>query len=129
MEDGVLPKASSSDALTKRCVSIDLEVDPKTNKILSFAGVRNGFDRAFVYRRGDLAEALQSLDQFAETAEFVLAHNLINFDARLLEVTKPDLKLLKKPKFADSTGVFFYQPSNSVLLFFLLEKKRKRCES
>lgn len=49
MEDGVLPKASSSDALTKRCVSIDLEVDPKTNKILSFAGVRNGFDRAFVY--------------------------------------------------------------------------------
>ena len=97
MEDGVLPKASSSGTLTKRCVSIDLEVDPKTNRILSFAGVRNGFDRAFVYRRGDLAEALQSLDQFAETAEFVLAHNLINFDARLLEVTKPDLKLLKKP--------------------------------
>ena len=78
-------------------MSIDLEVDPKTNRIQRFAGVRNGLDRTFVYRRGDLAQALHSLDQFAETAEFVLAHNLINFDARQLELAKPDLQLLKKP--------------------------------
>ena len=65
--------------------------------IHSFAGVRSGFDRGFVFNGGDLVEALRSLDQFAETAEFVLAHNLINFDARLLEAAKPDLKLLRKP--------------------------------
>lgn len=97
MEDGGFPEVSSSDALINRCVSIDLEVDPKTNRIQSFAGVRNGFDRSSVYSRGDLLEALKSLDQFAETAEFVLAHNLINFDARHLEAAKPDLQLLKKP--------------------------------
>ncbi|WP_433989611.1 hypothetical protein SuNHUV7_02600 (plasmid) [Pseudoseohaeicola sp. NH-UV-7] len=97
MEDGGRPEASSAEALIKRCVSVDLEVDPKTNRIQSFAGVRSGFDRAFVYTRGDLSQALDSLDAFAETAEFVLAHNLIAFDAKQLEAAKPDLQLLKKP--------------------------------
>ncbi|MEP1201648.1 MULTISPECIES: hypothetical protein [Rhodobacterales] len=97
MEDGGRPEVSSSEALISRCVSIDLEIDPKTNRIQSFAGVRSGFDRTFVYNGGDLLQALQSLDQLADTAEFVLAHNLINFDALQLEEAKPDLRLLQKP--------------------------------
>ncbi len=97
MEDGVHPKAASADALLKRCVSIDLEIDPKTNRLQSFAGVRHGVEKSCVFERGNLSEALVALDHFSNVAEFVLGHNFITFDARHLEANKRDLNLLRKP--------------------------------
>lgn len=97
MEDGVHQIASRADTLLDRCVSIDLEIDPMTNRIQSFAGVRHGVGESCVYQRGDLDSALQSLDQFSDPADFLLGHNFINFDARHFEAKKRDLKLLKKP--------------------------------
>lgn len=78
-------------------MSIDLEIDPKTNRIQSFAGVRHGADEAVEFKRGNLDDALSRLDDFAQPTDFLLGHNSINFDARHLEAVKPDLRLLGKP--------------------------------
>lgn len=97
MEDGVHPQAARADTLLKRCVSIDLEIDPKTNRLQSFGGVRYGVAEACTFRRGSLDSALQSLDSFSDPADFVLGHNFITFDAPHLAATRADLRLLKKP--------------------------------
>ena len=97
MEDGIHPHAANAGSLLRLCVSIDLEIDPKTNRLQCFAAVRQDQDESFVFKRGNLAEALEALDRFSDVAEFVLGHNFIAFDARHLEAAKRDLRLLKKP--------------------------------
>ena len=81
-----------------RCVSIDLEVSTEGHRIHRFAAVRGETGEAFTHRTGDLLQALQKLDAFAEGATFLLGHNLIAFDAPHLEAVMPDLKLLKLPR-------------------------------
>lgn len=97
MDDGLLLKASHADALLSKCVSIDLELDPKTNRLRSLAGVRSNGSPSFTYRRGNVSEALEALDRYAERSEFVVGHNLIAFDAPHLEAVQPGLRLLRKP--------------------------------
>jgi ATP-dependent DNA helicase RecQ len=97
LEDGIHPHAANAGSLLRRSVSIDLEIDPKTNRLQCFAAVRQDQDESFAFKRGNLAEALEALDRFSEAAEFVLGHNFIAFDARHLEAAKRDLRLLKKP--------------------------------
>lgn len=97
MDTRVGNNASVSDALLAQCVAIDLEIDPKANKIISFAAVRLGVEESCVYRGGNLADALRDLDKFAEGAEFLIGHNIIHFDARHLEAVDPGLQVLKKP--------------------------------
>lgn len=97
MEDGVHPKAARSEELLNKCVSIDLEIDPKTNRIQSFAGVRHKPVESCVFKRGNLLEALERLDRFSDASEFVVGHNFITFDARHLQTTTRDLRLLSKP--------------------------------
>ena len=50
-----------------------------------------------VFDGGDLAAALAKLDKLAETASFVLGHNLIAFDLPHLQAANPDLRLLSRP--------------------------------
>lgn len=97
MEDGVHPEATRAATLLNKCVSIDLEVDPKNNRLLSFAGVRYGAGEACVFKRGNLESALQSLDRFSDSANFLLGHNFISFDAHHLEASQSGLRLLDKP--------------------------------
>lgn len=97
LEDGLLPKYTGAGKLLSQCVSIDLEIDPKTNRLHSFAGVRHGAGAACVFRGGNLENALQSLDGFSDPADFLLGHNFITFDAQHLEAANRDLRLLKKP--------------------------------
>ena len=85
-------------ALLSRCVSIDLEVDPNTDRIRSFAAIRPGVPRSFVHRRGNFKAALYALDNYAEDAEFALGHNFIEFDSRHLEEADSSLRLLNKPR-------------------------------
>ncbi|MYI68427.1 MAG: hypothetical protein F4103_06665, partial [Boseongicola sp. SB0673_bin_14] len=66
--------AESAEFLS-RCVSIDLEVDPNGDRIKSFAAIRPGKARPFIYNRGSLARALDELDDYADGAEFLLGHN------------------------------------------------------
>jgi len=83
--------------LIGKCISIDLEVDPKTNRILQFAAVHAGANRSYVYRRGDLVEALGRLDDLAADADFLVGHNIIHFDMRHLEAAHGSLQLLRMP--------------------------------
>jgi len=85
------------EALLNRCVSVDLEVGPKTQRIHKFAAVHSATAETCNYSRGDLAAALHELDDYAAGAEFVLGHNLIKHDLPYLREACSTLQLLVKP--------------------------------
>ena len=97
---------SGEDALLKRsiqpllrCLSLDLEVGRNDGRIHALAGVRPGTDETFtqtVSRRG-LAKALARLDELAQGADFLIGHNLIDFDLPHLKAANPNLRLLQLP--------------------------------
>ncbi len=84
-------------AFTPRCLSLDLEVGVRDQRIHRFGAVRGDTGRALVFRGGDLASALAELDLFADGATFLLGHNIIAFDIPHLAAAKPGLRLLRLP--------------------------------
>ena len=82
-----------------RYLALDLEVHRRTEEIRALAGVYADGE-TFVrksLRPGALAGALAELDDFAERADIVLGHNLINFDLQHLRAAAPGLRLLSLP--------------------------------
>ena len=81
------------------CISLDLEVGPRDERIHAFAGVRpdTGQSLTFPSARRGLAWALNDLDDFADGADFLLGHNVIDFDLPHLRAANPDLRLLQLP--------------------------------
>ncbi|MEO8600073.1 MAG: DEAD/DEAH box helicase, partial [bacterium] len=79
------------------CLSIDLEVGIKDERIHSFAAVRGDNGTSFVFQGGNLQDALRQLDAFADPIAFMLGHNIIAFDAPHLSAAQPGLRLLKLP--------------------------------
>ncbi len=88
-----------SGLLLSHCLSIDLEVGVRDRRIHAFAGVRpdTGQSLIFPVARDGLAPALAKLDDIAEGADFLLGHNLIDFDLPHLRTASPDLRLLRLP--------------------------------
>ena len=86
-------------SILPRCLSLDLEVTKNTGRIRAFAAVRPGGGQSLVYPgcEPNLVTALEKLDKFAVAADFLLGHNLIDFDLPYLKAAKPDLQLLKLP--------------------------------
>lgn len=78
-------------------VSIDLEVHPQSSHILAFAAVSPTAAVALKYDRGDLSAALLALDDYCSEAEYVVGHNILDFDLPQLAAAAPGLRLLKKP--------------------------------
>ena len=80
-------------------MSIDLEVSRDTERIHAFAGERpdNGHSVVFPERGRNLDQALAALDDLANGADFLLGHNLIEFDLPHLRAAKPHLRLLQMP--------------------------------
>ncbi len=95
------PTLASGDSIRNsfRCLSLDLEVSIKASRIRAFAGVRPDSGKALIFPTGrvGLAEALTKLDEFSDGADFVLGHNLIEFDFPHLQATNPRLRLLRLP--------------------------------
>ena len=82
-----------------RCLSLDLEVGLRDRRIHAFAGVRPDTGHSLVFP-GDgrtPEQAWARLDDLAEGAEFLLGHNLIEFDLPHLRATRPGLGLLRLP--------------------------------
>ena len=79
------------------CLSLDLEVGKKNNRIHAFAAVRPDAERFLAFRDGNLRTQLAKLDDLADGASFLLGHNLIAFDLPHLAAAKPGLRLLKLP--------------------------------
>jgi ATP-dependent DNA helicase RecQ len=87
-----------SDHLLSRSVSIDLEVGHDDGIIHRLSAIRFENGDSFAYSGGNLQSALKRLDQFVDGAEYLLGHNLIEFDAIHLAAADPNLRLLKLPQ-------------------------------
>ena len=87
------------DMKLSRCCSIDLEVSPYTDEIHALAGVR--YDTEATYHASQAGPKLRThllaLDTLAEGADFLIGHNLINFDLPYLRAAQPGLCLLELP--------------------------------
>ncbi len=94
--DGGPPTDSTS--FSPRCLSIDLEVGREDARIHRFAAVRGDTGESFHFRGGDLNAGLAKLDRLADGAAFVVGHNLIDFDAKYLAASNPNLRLLHLPQ-------------------------------
>ena len=82
-----------------RCLSVDLEVTVRERRIRAFAGVRWDTGKSFLFPGAGnrLPQALARLDDFATGADFLLGHNLIDFDLPHLRAVNSELKLLGLP--------------------------------
>ena len=82
-----------------RCISVDLEVTVRDRRIRAFAGVRWDGGKSFIFPgAGDrLPQALAKLDGLSDGADFLLGHNLIDFDLPHLHAVNPELKLVSLP--------------------------------
>ena len=78
-----------------RCLSLDLEVGRKDARIQAFGAVRG--DTGQSDHGGGSVSELARLDALADSASFLLGHNLIAFDLPHLRAAKPDLALLDLP--------------------------------
>ena len=81
------------------CLSIDLEVSKKDNRIRSLAAVHSDLNRSVQWSasRGSLLDGLAEIDALAEGAEFVVGHNIIAFDFPHLQAVNSHMKLLALP--------------------------------
>ncbi|MDP2793726.1 MAG: RecQ family ATP-dependent DNA helicase [Sulfurisoma sp.] len=91
-------ESKPQEAYAPRCISLDLEVDPRTKRILKIGALRpdTGDFRHFK-GRFDLAVALEDVDALAADASFVLGHNVIRHDLNLLKAVAPGLALFGLP--------------------------------
>ena len=82
-----------------RCLSVDLEVAIRDRRIRAFAGVRWDTGKSFLFPGAGnrLPQALAQVDDLATGADFLLGHNLIDFDLPHLRAVNPGLKLLGLP--------------------------------
>ncbi len=81
------------------CISLDFEVGVQDRRIHKFAAVRPDTGQSLTFPgTGDgLGAALGKLDDLADGADFLLGHNLIDFDLPHLQATNPRLRLLRLP--------------------------------
>ena len=81
------------------CLSVDLEVSVRDAQIRAFAGLRPDTGRTLIFPSAgnSLPNALAKLDYLSDGADFLLGHNLIEFDLPHLQAVNPDLRLLRLP--------------------------------
>ncbi|MEP3328931.1 RecQ family ATP-dependent DNA helicase [Sedimentitalea sp.] len=75
--------------ILSRCLSIDLEVDPREARIFAFAAVPEGGGEGIVHRKGDLRTALEKLDLFCAGFTHVIGHNILRHDLPHLMAVSP----------------------------------------
>ena len=80
-------------------LSVDLEVGRQDGRIHAFAGVLSDTGQSLVFpgAGGGLVQALAGLDGLADDADFLLGHNLIDFDLPHLRAVNSGLRLLQLP--------------------------------
>ena len=96
------PRSNTASSLAlplTNCLSLDLEVGTRDSRIRAFAGLRPdaGGSLVFPTEGGGLVNALFKLDHLADGADFLLGHNLIDFDLPHLRAVNPGLRLLQMP--------------------------------
>ncbi len=90
-------KPPSKNPIASACLSLDLEIGVRQNRILQFAAVRGDNGEKLTFHSGDLQQALERLDDFAAGAAWLLGHNIIAFDLPHLRAAAPGLTVLRLP--------------------------------
>lgn len=75
--------------ILSRCLSIDLEVDPKEARIFAFAAVPEGEGGGIVHRKGHPKAAFERLDLFCAGFSHVIGHNILRHDLPHLMAVSP----------------------------------------
>lgn len=75
--------------ILSRCLSVDLEVDPKEARIFAFAAVPESGADGIVHRDGDPRAALEKLDLFCVGFAHVIGHNILHHDIPHLMAVSP----------------------------------------
>lgn len=75
-----------------RCVSIDLEIDPKSARLFAFAAVHG--EASIRHKGGALDPALDWLEAFCEKAEHIIGHNILCHDIPHLVANRARLAAL-----------------------------------
>jgi ATP-dependent DNA helicase RecQ len=101
---GIIPAMSDSPAspprappFKPRCLSIDLEVGLRSQRIRQLAALRGDTGDSLRCDCSELAGASARLDALADGCSFVLGHNFIHFDRPHLAAAQPRLRLLALP--------------------------------
>ncbi|PRX09512.1 UNVERIFIED_ORG: ATP-dependent DNA helicase RecQ [Martelella mediterranea] len=82
----------------QRCLSIDLEVNPKTAEIFAFAAVHIDKTPPLLSRKGELENDLDRLEAALDGVEFPVGHNFLRHDMEHLCASRPKLRnVLKAP--------------------------------
>ncbi len=83
---------------TDSCVAIDLEVEKKSGRIKAIGAIRSDDPKQSInLSAGSLEQKLIQLDDLSDGADFVLGHNVKNFDLKFLNSANPRLRLLQLP--------------------------------
>ena len=90
-------KSIISDLYKPRGVSIDFEIISHNDKIIKFAAVCGKTGKVFISEGKNIADELCKLDDFVYGAEYIIGHNIINFDLPRVQQVTPNLGLLKLP--------------------------------
>lgn len=77
--------------LLDKCLSIDLEVDPKTAKVFAFAAVRNDDRNALRSGSGSLEKDLDRLEEAIAGVAHPIGHNFLHHDMEHLIAARPRL--------------------------------------
>ena len=85
------------DSFRPRCISLDLEVNTNDSRIRAIGAIRPDTGESFLHSGQITKKELAALDRVADGAEFVLGHNVIDFDLPRLEKREPNLRLLLLP--------------------------------
>lgn len=78
-------------ALLKRCLSIDLEVNPKSARVFAFAAVPFDQNPSIVSKNGRLEASLDQLEQALDGIEHPIGHNFLQHDMAHLVALRPRL--------------------------------------
>ena len=89
-----MPEAS--DKFLTRCVSVDLEVDPRTARIFAFAAVRHDLAQPIVSGKGDFGNALDLLEETLADTDYLIGHNILRHDLPYLVASRSRLAALVK---------------------------------
>lgn len=86
------PKTDDKAPLLERCLSVDLEVDPKKAEIFDLAAVRFGPGAAVVAGKGRLQQSLDKLEAALKTTSYIIGHNILRHDIEHLLAARPRLR-------------------------------------
>ena len=83
------PRSEDKLPLLERCLSVDLEVDPKKAVIFDLAAVRDRSGPAVVAGKGRLEQSLDKLEAALKTTSHIIGHNILRHDIEHLLAARP----------------------------------------